>query len=165
MVYINPPGVNHKEQPILNHDFPERKGIIMNKKIAIPTEEGNVNAHFGRSQAFTLFNVQDGKVTGGENIDAKGFEHQHSGIAQLLKSKGVEAVICGGIGPGAITGLENAGLEVLRGASGPAREVAQSYADGTFVSTNAVCNHSHGEKEHHHSQGHGHHHDHDHHNH
>lgn len=127
----------------------------MNKKIAIPTEGEIVNAHFGRSQAFTIFEVQDGKVTGEEIVDTKGFEHQHAGIAQLMKSKGVEAVICGGIGPGAISGLENAGLEVLRGASGPVRIVAQSYADGTFVSSNAVCDHSHGDQ----------HHDHDHHNH
>ena len=127
----------------------------MSKKIAIPTAGEIVNAHFGRSQAFTVFETRDGKVTGEELVDAKGFEHQHSGIAQLLKAKGVEAVICGGIGPGAITGLENAGLEVLRGASGPVRNVAQSYADGSFTSTNAVCDHSHG---HDHDHNHHHHH-------
>lgn len=134
----------------------------MNKKIAIPTEGEIVNAHFGRSQAFTIFEVQDGRITGEELVDAKGFEHKHDNTAQLLKFKGVEAVICGGIGPGAITGLENAGLEVLRGASGPVRNVAQSYADGTFVSTNAVCNHSHDDGYHGHSHDH---HDQDHHNH
>lgn len=123
----------------------------MSKKIAIPTAGEIVNAHFGRSQAFTVFEIQEDKVTGEELVDAKGFEHQHTGIAQLLKSKGVEAVICGGIGPGAITGLENAGLEVLRGASGPVRDVAKSFAEGAFVSTNAVCDHSHGhDHDHHH---------------
>lgn len=131
----------------------------MNKKIAIPTEEEKVNAHFGRSQAFTLFLIEEGKVSGQERIDTADFQHQHEGIAQLLKSKGVETVICGGIGPGAITGLENAGIEVLRGANGPALEAAQAYAAGTFVSTNAVCNHSH-DHDHH---GHGHDHDHHHH--
>lgn len=131
------------------------RDLYMNKKIAIPTDGEIVNAHFGRSQAFTIFEVQDGKVTGEEHVDAKGYEHQHAGIAQLMKTKGVEAVICGGIGPGAITGLESAGLEVLRGASGSVRNVAQSYAEGTFTSSNAVCNHSHGD----------HHDDHDHHNH
>lgn len=129
----------------------------MNKKIAIPTEGENVNAHFGRSQSFTIFEIQDNQVTGQELIDTANFQHQHEGIAQLLKSKGVATVICGGIGPGAITGLENAGLEVLRGATGPVKEVAQSYVAGTFVSTNAVCNHSH---DHDHDHGHGHHHQH-----
>ena len=133
----------------------------MNKKIAIPTDGEIVNAHFGRSQAFTIFEIQDGKITEKEFVDAKGLEHQHAGIAHLLKSKGVQAVICGGIGPGAITGLENASLEVLRGASGLILDVAESYAAGTFVSTNAVCNHSHGDGDHH---KHDHHHGHNHHN-
>lgn len=123
----------------------------MSKKIAIPTEGELVNAHFGRSQAFTVFEVENGQVLNQELTDARGFEHQHAGIAQLLKAKGVETVICGGIGPGAISGLENSGLEVLRGASGPVRGVAQAYADGTFVATEAVCNHSHG-----HDHGHDH---------
>jgi predicted Fe-Mo cluster-binding NifX family protein len=129
----------------------------MSKKIAIPTAGEIVNAHFGRSQAFTVFEIAEGKVIGEEGVDAKGFEHQHAGIAQLLKSKGVEVVICGGIGPGAITGLESAGLEVLRGANGPVRDVAQTYANGSFVSTNAVCDHSHGDDHHH---DHNHHHNH-----
>lgn len=124
----------------------------MKNKFAIPTAGDSVNPHFGRSQAFTVFEISEGKVISEEQIDARGFEHQHAGIAQLLKSKGVEVVICGGIGPGAITGLESEGLEVLRGAVGSVRQVAQSYANGSFVSTNAVCNHSHGEHHHRHHE-------------
>lgn len=139
----------------------------MNKIIAIPTEGDMVNAHFGRSQAFTIFAIEDGKVTGSEVLDTKGYEHQHSGIAQLLKTKKVEVVLCGGIGPGAIAGLENAGLEVLRGASGLAQAAAQVYADGTFIASTAVCNHDHGHDHsghHHHEHSHdkGHSHDHNH---
>jgi len=135
----------------------------MNKIIAIPTEGEMVNAHFGRSQAFTIFSIETGKLTGSEVLDTKGYEHQHAGIAQLLKAKKVEVVLCGGIGPGAIAGLENAGLEVLRGASGLAQEAAQAYADGTFIATTAICNHDHGHDHghnhhgHHHEDQHGHH--------
>lgn len=116
----------------------------MAKKIAIPTEGEIVNGHFGRSQAFTIFEIGNGQVLNQELMDTHGFEHQHAGIAQLLKSKGVETVICGGIGPGAIQGLESNGLEVLRGASGSTQDVAESYANGTFKGTDAVCDHSHG---------------------
>lgn len=121
----------------------------MNKKIAIPSAGSIVNAHFGRSQAFSIFEIVGSQVVGVEIVDATGFEHQHAGIAQLLKSKGVETVICGGIGPGAITGLEEEGLEVLRGADGPVREVASSYADGTLITTDGVCEHHHDGHEHH----------------
>lgn len=122
----------------------------MNKKIAIPSAGVMVNAHFGRSQAFTIFEIVNNQVTGVEILDATGFEHQHAGIAQLLKSKGVETVICGGIGPGAIAGLEGAGLEVLRGADGLVREVASAYADGSLITTDGVCEHHHEGHEHHH---------------
>lgn len=87
----------------------------MSRKIAIPTVGDQVNPHFGRSEAFTLLTIEDQKVTSQEIIATADYKHQHEGIAQLLKSKKVETVICGGIGPGAIAGLENAGIEVLRG--------------------------------------------------
>ena len=122
----------------------------MNKKIAIPSAGSIVNAHFGRSQTFTIFEIAENKITGVEVLDATGFEHQHAGIAQLLKSKGVTTVIAGGIGGGAIAGLEAAGLEVLRGAEGSVREVAESYANGTLITTDGVCEHHHEGHEHHH---------------
>ena len=122
----------------------------MAKKIAVPSAGEIVNAHFGRSQAFTVFSIENGKVVGEEILDTRGLEHQHAGISQMLQSKGVKTVIAGGIGPGAIQGLEFAGLEVLRGASGLTREVAEAYANGTFTGTDAVCDHSHGNDHPHH---------------
>ncbi len=115
----------------------------MTKIIAIPSEGINLNAHFGRSQAFTIYSINGSEVSGKIILDTKGLEHQHSGIAQLLKSKGVETVICGGIGPGAIAGLENSGLEVLRGVNGTVEEIAIAYAEGSLCTTDAVCNHNH----------------------
>jgi predicted Fe-Mo cluster-binding NifX family protein len=127
----------------------------MNKIIAIPTEGELVNAHFGRSQAFTIIEIENSQIVKQERLNTANFQHQHEGIAQLLKSKGVETVICGGIGHGAIAGLANAGIEALRGASGLVVEVAQAYAAGTFVPSETVCNHGH----HHGHHGHHEHHD------
>ncbi len=115
----------------------------MTKLIAIPSEGIMLNAHFGRSQAFTIYTINDSEVSGKIVLNTQGLEHQHSGIAQLLKSKGVEVVICGGIGPGAISGLESAGLEVLRGANGTVEEIASAYANGSLITFDAVCNHNH----------------------
>lgn len=116
----------------------------MTKMIAIPSEGIMLNAHFGRSQAFTIYTINDSEVSNKIIIDTKGLEHQHSGIAQLLKSKGVETVICGGIGQGAIAGLVNYGLEVLRGVNGTVEEIAIAYAMGSLSTSEAVCNHNHG---------------------
>lgn len=115
----------------------------MKKKIAIPCIGQNLNWHFGRAQTFEVFAIKDGKIIEETIINILGHEHQHEGIAMLLKNKGVEAVICGGIGAGAIAGLQAAGLEVLRGASGSVQEIAQAYAEGTFSGTDKSCDHSH----------------------
>ncbi len=118
-------------------------------KIGIPENNGEVNQHFGRSQAFAIIEIDDNKkVVGVETVPAANLQHQHAGIAQFLKSQGVETVIVGGIGPGAIQGLESHGLNILFGASGPIKDVAETFARGEFVSHKVVCNH-HGDHHHH----------------
>lgn len=112
----------------------------MDKRIAIPMIGEMLNEHFGRAQIFEVFEITDGRLQGEKVINIKGFEHQAQGIATLLKQHGIDTVICGGIGQAAIDGLEQAGLEVLRGANGKATDVARAYADGSFVGTTAVCN-------------------------
>lgn len=99
-------------------------------KIAIPTLGENVNQHFGRSEDFTVFDVEEGKIIGKEIISAAGFHHQHDHLAGLLNSAGTTVVITGGIGPGAISALQDVGFEVLTGATGQAQTVAELYALG-----------------------------------
>lgn len=122
----------------------------MSEKIAIPSAGKMLNPHFGRSEGFDVFEIAANQVQEIEPISMRGFEHQHQGIAQLLKSKGVSKVICGGIGGGMIAGLESVGITVISGASGQTNEVAQAYANGTLVATGGSC----GEHEHHHHHGH-----------
>lgn len=73
----------------------------MQKRIAIPCTGEFLNEHFGRAQTFKLIEIVDGKIQNEKTINSRGLEHQHEGIAQLLKQNGVETVICGGIGAGA----------------------------------------------------------------
>ena len=101
-------------------------------KIAIPTLGESVNQHFGRSEDFTVFDVEEGKIVGKEIISAAGFHHQHDHLADLLNSAGATVIITGGIGPGAISALQDVGFEVLTGATGEAQIVAELYALGEF---------------------------------
>lgn len=114
----------------------------MKKKIAIPCIGENLNWHFGRAQTLAAFEIEDGKIKEEKVINILRYAHQHEEIALILKINGVETIICGGIGAGAIAGLQAAGLEVLCGASGKVQEIAQSYAEGTFISTKMSCDHS-----------------------
>lgn len=120
-------------------------------KIAIPENAGDVNQHFGQSRSFAIIEIDENKkVTGVETVSTVGLEHQHAGIAKFLKGQGVETVIVGGIGPGAIEGLEAQGLNILFGAAGTIKEVAETYANGEFVSDKKVCGHHHGDHHGHH---------------
>lgn len=131
-------------------------------KIAIPENQGEVNQHFGQSKNFAIIEIGESKqILNVDTVSAEGLQHMHEGMAEFLKNQGVDTVIVGGIGQGAIEGLESTGLKVLFGASGPIKDVAESYARGEFVSKRKVCQH-HGEHHHghHHSHDHGHKHDH-----
>jgi len=124
----------------------------MAKKIAIPTNGEDLDPHFGRAAGFTVFEIEGNEARFVELLSSTGLQHQHAGLANMFKSKGVEVLVCGGIGGGMINGLHAVGLEVVSGASGKVVDVANRYALGQIVSTGSVCSHDHG-----HEHGHHHH--------
>ena len=77
-------------------------------KIAVTYEEGQVFQHFGHTEQFKVYEVQDGKVLGSQVRSAEG--SGHGALAGLLKSWGVDALLCGGIGGGARMALQEAGI-------------------------------------------------------
>ncbi len=125
----------------------------MSKKIAIPTNGEVLDAHFGKAAGFTVFEIVGKEARFVELLSATGLQHQHEGLASMFKSKGVDVLVCGGIGGGMINGLTAIGLEVVSGASGKVVDVAKLYAEGNLVSTGSVCqSHDHG---HDHGDDHG----------
>ena len=68
-------------------------------KIAVTYENGNVFQHFGHTEQFKLYDVQDGKVVSSQVVDTNG--SGHGALAGFLAAHQVEALICGGIGGGA----------------------------------------------------------------
>lgn len=126
--------------------------------IAMPHENGKVNAHFGSSKEFIIYSAEGNKVADKKIVANNGFDHNHEGIAGLLKSAGVEVVITGGIGKPMINALQTAGFQVVTGASGAADKVAEDFLNQKLVTSPvAICGCGHG---HEHGHGHGHHHGH-----
>lgn len=121
-------------------------------RIAIPDNNGEVNQHYGQSRFFSIIDINnDQSIVIADSISTQELQHNHTGLAEFLKRQGVEVVIVGGIGPGAVEGLEAYGLKVLFGASGAVKSVAESFAKGEFVSNRVICgNHDHGHHHHHH---------------
>jgi predicted DNA-binding protein (UPF0251 family)/predicted Fe-Mo cluster-binding NifX family protein len=124
--------------------------------IAVPYLDGNVNAHFGSTQAFLVAKAEDGKVGQTAIWEIQGMQHSHSGIAGFLKEQGVELILAGGMGAPMQQALKQMGFELCCGVSGPAVEAIEAYLRGEIEHSEATCGHHHGE----HHEGEHHHHDH-----
>lgn len=124
-------------------------------RIAVTYENGEVYQHFGHTEQFKIYDVEDGKITKEEVVDTNG--SGHGALAGFLKGLQVDTLICGGIGAGAQNALAEAGIRLYGGVSGNADEAVKALTAGTLAYNPDVhCDHhshEHGEG---HSCGHGH---------
>ncbi len=115
-------------------------------KIAATYEKdtGNVFQHFGKTQFFKIYEIEDGKILSSEVIDNGG--NGHHALPPYLKSLGVETLILGNRGQGAIDAIAASGLKEIPGITGPADEAAALFAKGELKGNfDAKCDHHHGE--------------------
>ena len=115
-------------------------------KIAATYDNGNIFQHFGKTEFFKVYEVEDNKVVSSEVIGSNGTGH--GALAGLLAEQGISVLICGGIGGGAQSALAEAGIELCSGAQGDADTAVEAYLKGELVSTGVNCDH------HHHEEGH-----------
>lgn len=115
-------------------------------KIAVTYDQGNVFQHFGKTENFKVYEIEDGKVVSAEVMGSNGTGH--GALAELLAQHGVEVLICGGIGEGAKNALAEAGVELVSGADGDTDQAVEAYLKGELVSTGVNCDHHHGEEGH-----------------
>jgi len=114
------------------------------KKIAIPTDGGKVDSHFGHCQYYTIVTVgNDNTVLTTERMDSPQGCGCKSNIAPILANHGVEVMLSGGIGQGARNVLNNAGIEVFSGYSGAISEVVEDYLSNGYKGQNDTCAHNH----------------------
>ncbi len=109
-------------------------------RIAVTYENGEVFQHFGHTERFKVYDVQDGKIVSEQVIDTNG--QGHGALAGFLKQCQVDALICGGIGMGAKNALAEAGIELYGGVQGSADAAAQALAEGRLTyDPEAECGH------------------------
>ncbi len=119
----------------------EGEGMI----VAVPYLEGNINAHFGSTQAFLIAEAVDGAVERTAVFEVQGMQHNHSGIAGFLKEQGVEVILAGGMGPPMQQALKMQGFELYCGVSGPAVPAIEAFLRGEIEQSESTCGHHHGE--------------------
>ena len=113
-------------------------------KLAVTYEDGKVFQHFGHTETFKLYRVEDGQIVATELLASDGTGH--GALAELLKRHDIDVLICGGIGGGAQAALAEQGIELCAGAQGSADEAVAAYLRGELINTGANCDHHHGEE-------------------
>jgi predicted Fe-Mo cluster-binding NifX family protein len=115
--------------------------------IAVTHENGQVFAHFGKCKEFVVYHTEDGEIKSEKIVDASGYGH--AAQAGLLSENNVEVLICGGIGAGAISMTEAAGIKVYPGVTGSAKKAVEDLLSGKEIGTPGYhCNHHDHEEEH-----------------
>lgn len=111
-------------------------------KLAVTYDNGQVFQHFGKTQQFRIYDIQDGKV--GPSLVTGTGGQGHGALAGLLRGLGISVLICGGIGPGAQDALKSLDITVIPGITGDVDQAVQDFVDGKLVpNTEALCNHHH----------------------
>ena len=130
-------------------------------RIAVTYENGNIFQHFGHTEQFKVYDVEEGKIVRTDIIDTNG--SGHGALAGVLSALKADVLICGGIGGGAQTALAESGIKLYGGVSGNADEAVTALIAGNLdFDPDVYCehhDHEHGGETHScgdHGCGHGH---------
>nr|WP_207740735.1 NifB/NifX family molybdenum-iron cluster-binding protein [Alkalibacter mobilis] len=107
-------------------------------KVAVASENKQVTQHFGHCETFEIFDVVDGLIVSNESVPNPG--HRPGFLPNYLNDIGVNVIISGGMGGGAVDIFNEKGITVVTGARGDSKEVAEGYVCGNLKSTGSICN-------------------------
>lgn len=122
-------------------------------KIAVTYDGKNVFQHFGHTEQFKIYEIENNEIVSSKVLSSDG--EGHSALAQMLATENIDKLICGGIGGCAVNALGNAGIEIFAGIAGDADEAVSAYLKGNLEQTTSPnCNHHGDHHDHGHSCGH-----------
>jgi predicted Fe-Mo cluster-binding NifX family protein len=121
----------------------------MTKRIVIPTEDksgldGHLAQHFGRAPYYTIVDLDDNnrnigiktEVNKGEHVGGTGHPHEH-----LLGLK-PNIFVVHGMGPGCLSSLQEAGINVLQATGTTVKEIVENFKEGKLNTLAGACEHA-----------------------
>jgi predicted Fe-Mo cluster-binding NifX family protein len=109
-------------------------------KIAIPTLNNELTAHFGHCERFAIVYVEDNKVINEEYIDPP--VHQPGVYPRFLADQGVKVIIAGGMGQRAIDLFTQNNIEVFMGVqAGTPKQLVEDYLNQKLQTGQNLCDH------------------------
>ncbi len=114
-------------------------------KIAVASDNKMITEHFGHCEEFVLFDVNNGEIIKEEKVANPG--HRPGFLPNFLGDNGVDVIISGGMGGGAIDIFNERSIEVIVGASGNVKDAVKRYLRGELKSTGSICHeHAHADE-------------------
>lgn len=111
-------------------------------KIAVPTRDFLVDDHFGHCEFYSIYTISQNKqIKREELMKAPQGCGCKSNIATTLSDMGVDTMLAGNMGQGAVDKISAAGIKVYRGCSGKVVEQVQLFLDGKIEDSAEVCSH------------------------
>ena len=132
-----------------NNNKISKKSEETEMRIAVTYENGNIFQHFGHTEQFKIYDIENNAVAKSEVKNTMGAGH--GALAGFLKDNDVDVLICGGIGGGAKQALSEAGIKLYGGVSGSADTAVDSLLNNSLsFNPDVMCSHH----DHEHSEGH-----------
>ena len=109
-------------------------------KIAIPTANGKLCAHFGHCETFAIIETNEDKITSIDFIEPP--VHQPGVYPQFLADNGAEIIIAGGMGQKAqdLFIAQNIQVKIGVGSQDP-KMVVEEYLKDTLQTGQNMCDH------------------------
>ncbi|MFA9377624.1 MAG: NifB/NifX family molybdenum-iron cluster-binding protein [Lachnotalea sp.] len=109
-------------------------------KIAVTYENGEIFQHFGHTEQVKIYEVENSKIISSQVLSTIG--SGHGALAVFLQDQGVDTLICGGIGGGAKTALEEASITLFGGVTGDADSAVKDFLESNLnYDANVECKH------------------------
>ncbi|MFW6367330.1 MAG: iron-sulfur cluster carrier protein MrpORP [bacterium] len=111
-------------------------------RIAIPTANGELCAHFGHCEQFALIDVDPDDDTLGGVVHLVPPDHEPGVLPRWLKEQGAQRIIAGGMGQRAQALFAEQGIDVVVGADGgDPEQLVRAHLAGTLALGPNVCDH------------------------
>lgn len=106
-------------------------------KIAVASMNTSVAGHFGHCENFNIYETEKGQILSTQSIQNPG--HKPGFLPNFLGDMGVEVIIAGGMGGGAVEIFNERNIQVIVGVHGDAKDAVTQYLNGALKSTGSIC--------------------------
>lgn len=112
------------------------------KRVAIPLEGEKLSTHFGHSEKFGIFDIENNEIVAEKILTPP--PHEPGVLPRWLASEGVNEILAGGMGQRAKQIFQSNNVKVVLGVADTGQnyqQILKEYAEGTLKTGMNSCDH------------------------